>query len=235
MKPQAPDRLSVVDMHTAGEPVRIVTSGYPRLEGGTILDKRRDAAARHDQLRRRLMLEPRGHAGMYGVIPTEPCDPRASVAVLFTHASGYSTMCGHATIAIARWALDEELVSRTAPRTEFILEAPCGLIDVFIEEHADGRTTYGFDSVPAFAEARSQFVETRDFGRVEVDIAFGGAFYAILPASRMGLSFEVDGPAALAAAAASLHEAARRTLSLPGEVSPDLKFLYGVILTSTLR
>ena len=93
-------------MHTAGEPVRIVTDGYPALPGATILEKRRYAQAKLDHIRRRLMLEPRGHADMYGVIPVEPSHPEAHLAVLFTHNSGYSTMCGHATIAIGRWAVE---------------------------------------------------------------------------------------------------------------------------------
>ena len=86
--------LHVIDMHTAGEPVRIVTGGYPELKGGTILEKRREAREQHDHLRRALMLEPRGHAGMYGVIPVKPSTPDAVIGALFTHNEGYSTMCG---------------------------------------------------------------------------------------------------------------------------------------------
>ena len=83
-----PVDIRTVDMHTAGEPVRIVEGGFPELTGATILEKRRDALARHDHLRRGLMLEPRGHAGMYGVIPTPACHPEADFAVLFTHQEG---------------------------------------------------------------------------------------------------------------------------------------------------
>jgi trans-L-3-hydroxyproline dehydratase len=87
--------LRVTDMHTAGEAVWIVTGGYPELKGATILDKRREARERYDHLRRALMLEPRGHAGMYGVIPVKPSAPKAVIGALFTHNEGYSTMCGH--------------------------------------------------------------------------------------------------------------------------------------------
>jgi len=103
--------LHVVDLHTAAEPVRIVERGYPDLRGVTILEKRRDALERFDDLRRMLMLEPRGHAGMYGVIPTAPCHPDADLAVLFTHQEGYSTMCGHATIAIGDGANDLRMMA----------------------------------------------------------------------------------------------------------------------------
>src|SRR5829696_7735499 len=98
--------LHVVDMHTAGEPVRIVTGGYPELLGATILEKRREARELYDHLRRALMLEPRGHAGMYGVIPVKPSTPHTVIGALFTHNEGYSTMCGHATIALGRWLVE---------------------------------------------------------------------------------------------------------------------------------
>ena len=88
--------LSYVDLHTCGEPVRIVTGGYPELTGATILAKRSEAREHHDRYRRAMMLEPRGHAGMYGVIPVRAAHPEAALGVLFTHNEGYSTMCGHA-------------------------------------------------------------------------------------------------------------------------------------------
>ena len=107
--------LHVTDMHTAGEPVRIVTGGYPDLQGATILDKRREARERFDHLRRALMLEPRGHAGMYGAIPVRPSYPGAAAGALFMHNEGYSTMCGHATIALGRWLVESGQVPAMEP------------------------------------------------------------------------------------------------------------------------
>lgn len=101
------DGLSVVDMHTGGEPLRIVTGGYPPLPKGTILDKRAHVRDRLDPLRRILMFEPRGHFDMYGALLVEPDLPDADLAVLFMHNEGYSTMCGHAIIALGRYAVDE--------------------------------------------------------------------------------------------------------------------------------
>ncbi|HUG75197.1 MAG TPA: proline racemase family protein, partial [Acidimicrobiia bacterium] len=99
-----PLAIRTVEMHTGGEPVRIVVDGYPSIPGDTILDKRRYARDHLDHLRQLLMFEPRGHADMYGAIPVEPDHPDADLAVLFIHNEGYSTMCGHATIALGRWA-----------------------------------------------------------------------------------------------------------------------------------
>ncbi len=102
--------LSTVEMHTGGEPTRIIVDGWPAFAGRTLLDKRREAKERFDHLRRGLMLEPRGHDGMYGALLVEPDHPEADLAVLFMHNEGYSTMCGHATIALGA------LGSRERPR-----------------------------------------------------------------------------------------------------------------------
>jgi proline racemase len=222
--------LHVVDMHTAGEPVRIVEAGYPELVGATILEKRRDARDRHDHLRRALMLEPRGHAGMYGVIPTAACNPAADFAVLFTHQEGYSTMCGHATIALGRWAVESGRVRMTDGRAAFRLEAPCGVLEVEVRTHGD-ETRVAFESVESFANLLDKEVVVPGFGPVTLDIAFGGAFYAILPASRLGLSL-MDTPLAdLVAAGVAITAAVRAAIPIGHPEEPDLGFLYGTILT----
>ena len=229
------ETYETTDMHTAGEPVRIVTAGYPPLPGATILEKRRHAKDRLDHIRRRLMLEPRGHQDMYGVIPVPPADPAAQLAVLFMHNSGYSTMCGHATIAIGRWAVEQGLVPVTRPLTRFNLECPCGVVHVTVAVGESGTGEVAFESVPAFASHLDLDVATSEFGRLRVDIAFGGAFYAILPASRLGLSmFETPLPRLIAAGSA-ITAAIRAQVILEHPVAPDLAFLYGTILTDDLE
>ena len=106
------EKLTVTDMHTGGEPVRIVTSGYPPLPKGTILQKRAYVRDNLDHLRKILMFEPRGHHDMYGALLVEPDLPGADMAVLFMHNEGYSTMCGHAVIALGRYAVDKGLSPR---------------------------------------------------------------------------------------------------------------------------
>lgn len=228
--------LDVVDMHTAGEPARIVVGGYPKLAGASILDKRRDAQARHDHLRRAMMHEPRGHAGMYGVIPVEPSDAAraqgVSLACLFVHASGYSTMCGHATIAYARFAVERGLVEAPSDGlARFGLELPCGVVSVEARMENGAVVATAFESVPAFVAERDIAVDVEGLGPVAYDLAFGGAFYAIAPSSRLGVSF--DAPLARKIAAGmKLFDAARAQKPAPAHPSePDLSFLYGVILT----
>jgi trans-L-3-hydroxyproline dehydratase len=222
----------VIDMHTAGEPVRIVVDGYPELAGATLLEKRRDARARHDHVRRLLMLEPRGHAEMYGAIPVAPTAPEAALGVLFCHHEGYSTMCGHATIALGRFAIDRGLVAATAPVTRFGLECPCGVVRVAVAIGADGKPgEVSFDSVPAFVLARDQRLDVPGLGAVTFDIAYGGAFYAILPARRIGLVL-ADAPIEpLRDAARRITDAARAAIAIAHPTEPDLGFLYGTILT----
>ncbi|OJU43638.1 MAG: hypothetical protein BGN99_08965 [Alphaproteobacteria bacterium 65-37] len=180
--------LSTVEMHTGGEPTRIIVDGWPAFSGRTLLDKRREAKERFDHLRRGLMLEPRGHDGMYGALLVEPDHPEADLAVLFMHNEGYSTMCGHATIALVRWAVESGRVTRSMPETIVRLQCPCGLVVARVA--ADG--TVHFESVPAFAYARDRIAPTATWGPVAVDIAYGGAFYAILPADSIGLDLKTS-------------------------------------------
>jgi trans-L-3-hydroxyproline dehydratase len=223
--------LSVTDMHTAGEPVRIVTGGYPALKGASILDKRRDAKENHDALRRALMLEPRGHAEMYGVIPVEPSDPRALFACLFMHGEGYSTMCGHATIALGRWLVESGRVAAVEPQTRFAIEVPCGVVELICDVARGRVTRTAFDSVPAFLAMEDLAIDVDGLGRVVCDVAYGGAIYAVLPSSRLGLDFFATPMDALRRAAVAITDHIRKHVAIRHPVEPDLGFLYGTILT----
>ena len=224
-------KITTVEMHTGGEPVRIVTSGYPEIPGETILAKRRFVRDNLDHLRRRLMFEPRGHADMYGVIPVAPDLADADLAVLFMHNEGYSTMCGHAVIALGRYAIDQGLVASAAPETRVNIQCPCGLVTAYVtvEDGRPGRAR--FESVPAFAFALERVVETSAFGPVAVDIGYGGAFYAIVAADQFGLDVRTSRTRDLTDAATAVTEAVKAQVPLDHPDDPDLAFLYGTILT----
>jgi trans-L-3-hydroxyproline dehydratase len=221
-----------IDMHTAGEPVRIVLDGFPEPQGASVLAKRNDAMARLDVHRRRLMLEPRGHAEMYGALPVGSLVPGAAFGVLFMHHSGFSTMCGHATIALGRWAVDSGRVALRDGRADFVLECPCGPVDVHATE---GGAYVAFDSVPGFAAELDLAVEVPGFGRVLCDIGFGGAFYAILPASRLGIDLAGIPIGEQRAAARAVTDAIRARHVVRHPTEPELGFLYGTILTDDAR
>jgi len=220
--------IQVLDMHTGGEPVRIIQGGYPPVLGDTILAKRRYAREHLDHLRKLLMFEPRGHYDMYGVLMVEPSLPGADLAVLFMHNEGYSTMCGHATIAMGRYAVDHGIVPRVEPITAVGIECPCGLVKAYVDVR-DGSVS--FDSVPAFLLAEQLRVTVPGAGSVVTDVSYGGAFYALADAAQLGLDVRKSRTRDLVDAATALSAAVRAALRIEHPEEPDLGFLYGSILT----
>jgi proline racemase len=220
--------VRTVDYHTAGEPFRIVTGGVEPLAGRTILEKRRDAAERLDRVRELLVFEPRGHADMYGCFVTEPEDAGADLGVVFFHNAGYSTACGHGTIALATYALDAGLVETRKPETQLVVDVPSGRLPVTIAVVAGRPRRVSFRNVPAWAFAERLPVETSR-GPLRVDVAYGGAFYASVRAADAGLDVE---PAALPALI-ELGREVKRSLEAEHEVvhpeQPELRDVYGVV------
>ena len=160
--------IDAVDYHTGGEPFRIVTG--QELRGETILAKRRDAAARLDHLRRLLVNEPRGHADMYGCFVTEPEDAGADLGVVFFHNAGYSTACGHGTIALVTWALESGVLPVAGDETRVVVDVPSGRLETVARVRDGDAVSVRFRNVPAFVWDTDVLPG--------VDVAFGGAFYA---------------------------------------------------------
>jgi len=157
-------KVRTVDYHTAGEPFRIVTGGVEPLEGRTILERRRFAAEHLDDVRRLLVNEPRGHADMYGCFVTEPEDEGADLGVVFFHNAGYSTACGHGTIALVTWAIESGRVEAREPETHVVVDVPSGRLETWADV-ADGRVrSVRFRNVPSFvwAEGVAAFLEKRE-------------------------------------------------------------------------
>lgn len=225
------DTLNVIDMHTGGEPLRIITSGYPALPKCTILEKRAYVRDNLDHLRKILMFEPRGHYDMYGALLVEPDLPGADMAVLFMHNEGYSTMCGHAIIALGRYAVDKGLVKAQEPVTRINIECPCGMVvaDVEVTNGKAGRVS--FESVPAFLFARNQTIDLPGYGEITYDIAYGGAFYALAGCHNFGLQFGISPARQFTDAADLLTQAVKQAVPLAHPDFADLAFLYGSILT----
>jgi trans-L-3-hydroxyproline dehydratase len=227
--------ITVIDMHTGGEPLRIVTAGYPPIPAGTILEKRAFVRDNLDHLRKMLIFEPRGHHDMYGALLVEPDLPGADLAVLFMHNEGYSTMCGHAIIALGRYAVDHGLVEAKGPVTTVNIECPCGMVVASVEVENGKAGAVSFESVPAFLFAADQSVMLSDYGRVKFDIAYGGAFYALADCRQFGLRFGRHGAAAFVKAATTLTEKLKAEFPLSHPEHEDLAFLYGAILTDGME
>lgn len=225
--------VSAVDYHTAGEPFRIVTGGVPPLRGQRILDKRRDAAARLDHVRRLLVFEPRGHADMYGCFVTEPEDDGADLGVVFFHNAGYSTACGHGTIALVTWTLDSGVVEAAGPVAEVVVDAPSGRLPTRARLDGGRVTSVAFTNVPSFVEAEGLAIDT-SAGRVAVDISFGGAFYASVDAATLGLAVEPGELARFIALGREIKAAIEKQRATVHPLEPELRDIYGVIFYEEL-
>ena len=125
-------QIKTIDMHTGGEPLRVIVSGFPELKGNSVLEYRRDIKENYDYLRTSLMFEPRGHADMYGCILLPPNDDDADFGILFMHNEGYSTMCGHAIIAISTLAAKMNWITISEGENELKIDAPCGRIVSYV-------------------------------------------------------------------------------------------------------
>jgi len=229
-------KITTVEMHTAGEPVRIITSGYPEIKGDTILAKRRYVKENLDHLRKVLMSEPRGHFNMYGALLVEPDLEEADLGVVFMNNEGYCSMCGHAVIALGRYAIDSGIVTTdtgasTVGEIPVFIQCPCGIVKAFVElsEGKSGRVR--FVSVPAFAFALDLKVETEKFGTITLDIGYGGAFYALVNEDQLKMDLRSSRVKEITEAASIVSKAVRSQVKLHHPDSEDLAFLYGTIIT----
>jgi trans-L-3-hydroxyproline dehydratase len=231
-------RIRTIDAHAAGEPLRLIVEGYPRVEGATMLEKREWILEHHDRLRRALMLEPRGHADMYGALLTEPERPDSDAGVLFMHNEGYSTMCGHGVIAVVTIALERALLMRRDGQDEIVLDSPAGPVrarPVLNERgHPHDRSPrverVAFSNVPSFVLAAGVPVKlgSRD---LRVDVAFGGAFYAIADVEAAGLAIDPTRLPELRRAGMAIRDTVEAAVDVVHPLDPGLRGLYGTIFT----
>lgn len=221
--------ITTLDMHTEGEPLRIVTSGIPDIPGRSVLEKRRYFMEHLDHLRRLLILEPRGHADMYGAVIVEPSSGEAHFGVIFMHNEGYSTGCGHAVIALAKAAVLTRAVEPAEPETEVRIETPSGLVRAFVEVRGGEVGRVRFRNVPSFVYALDEEVQVEGLGRVRYDIAFGGAFYAFVDAEELGIECTPEGYRRVIDAGMRIKRAIVRSREVRHPFEEDLSFLYGTI------
>jgi len=220
-------RVSVIEAHAAGEPLRVVTGGIDAIPGATIVAKRKYAREHLDALRRGLMFEPRGHADMYGAIVTEPVTPDGDLGVLFMHNEGWSTMCGHGIIALTTVAIETGMLPW---KGEVLIDAPAGRIIARPRRQGVHVASVAFENVPSFVLALDETVEVPGLGRIRYDLAFGGAFYAYVDVAQLGLDLSATDYRRIIDAGWRIKRAVQgaRVISHPFE--PELGFLYGTII-----
>ncbi len=223
--------IKTIDMHTCGEPLRIITDGVPELKGNTILDRKNYFAQNYDNIRTTLMFEPRGHADMYGAVLTEPITEGADFGVFFMHNEGYSTMCGHAIIAITRFALETGFIKKEGKTPFLDIDVPAGRIrsKAYIENGRVERVS--FINVPSFLLIRDETVEVRDIGRIRFSVAYGGAFYAICDAADLELNLDESDYNKLIDYGKKIKSAVVENFRIDHPSDPELGFLYGTIFT----
>jgi proline racemase len=219
--------LRTTDYHTAGEPFRIVLEGVPAIPGATVRE-RREAAARTeeiDRIRRLLCHEPRGHADMYGCFFVPPDDDGADLAVLFWHKDGYSTACGHGTIALGAWAVESGRIAAPADGTvDVTIDVPSGRVVATVSVRGGAVEQVGFRNVPARVVARGVRA-----GDVEVDVAWGGALYAFVPAVSLGLRVAPEDLPALIAAGRQVKARLDGTEVARHQEDERLSGIYGTV------
>ena len=231
-----PDWLQIktIDMHTGGEPLRVILEGFPELLGDSVLDYRRYCKEHYDHLRRALMFEPRGHADMYGCILTPPNDDEGDFGVIFLHNEGYSTMCGHAIIALTTLCVKMKWIDVKEGDNMVKIDAPCGRITSFAYVKNGEITGVRFHCVPSFVAGLDKTVEVPGLGTVNYDLAYGGAFYAYVDMDKNKFDFDLS--------KGSYQDLIRKGMDIKRAVmqqdqkiahpfEEDLGFLYGTIFT----
>lgn len=223
-------KIKTIDMHTGGEPLRVIVDGFPALKGSNVLEYRRDIRERYDYLRTALMFEPRGHADMYGCLLLPPNDEGADFGILFMHNEGYSTMCGHAIIAISKLAIEMGWIQKAEPETVVKIDAPCGRITAFASVEQGRVGAVRFHCVPSFVVGLDRRAAVPGYGTIRYDLAYGGAFYAYVDAGQLGLELTAGNYRKIIRAGMEIkHAVMDSDPDIRHPFEEDLSFLYGTI------
>lgn len=231
-------KIKTIDMHTGGEPLRVIVDGFPELKGSSVLDYRRYCKDNYDELRTALMFEPRGHADMYGCILLPPNDDEGDFGIIFLHNEGYSTMCGHAIIAISTLAVEMSWIDVKEGENILKIDAPCGRITSYANVK-DGKVIgVRFHCVPSFVVALDKTVEVEGLGTVTYDLAYGGAFYAYVDIAKNNFDFDLstDSYRALITNGMKIkHAVMQADKEILHPIEEDLSFLYGTIFIDNTK
>ncbi len=217
-----------IDGHTAGNPVRLVAGGAPPLPVAGMSERRQAFLARHDWIRRSLMFEPRGHDMMSGGFLYPPFDPANDAAILFMETSGCLPMCGHGTIGIVTFAIEQGLVTPRVPG-QLRLEAPAGTLEISYAREGSKVTWVRILNVASYSHALDLEVDVDGIGRLKVDIAYGGNFYAIIEPQAAYPGLDMWGAASIVEASRRVRAALRDITEPVHPLDPTIRGLSHVL------
>jgi trans-L-3-hydroxyproline dehydratase len=225
-------QIKTIDMHTGGEPLRVIIDGFPELKGNSVLDYRRYCKENYDDLRTALLFEPRGHADMYGCILTPANDEDGDFGIIFLHNEGYSTMCGHAIIAISTLAVEMNWIAVKEGENLLKIDAPCGRITSFTNVKNGIVIGVKFHCVPSFVVGLNRTVDVNGLGKVRYDLAYGGAFYAYVDLNKNSLNLDLTANSYRELIKTGMdikHAVMKQDSEILHPFENDLSFLYGTI------
>jgi len=227
--------IRTIDAHAAGAPLRLVVDGFPSPHGQTMAEKREWVLAHADGLRRSLMLEPRGHADMCGAVLTEPVSPGAHAGVLFFENDGCAAMSGHGIIAVTTIALERGLMMPGGDGATVVFDTPAGVVraTAVVRTEAPGTIRVErvrFVNVPAFVLLAGLAIQAG--GRhLRADVAFGGAFYAIVDSEAAGVVIDGAHAPELRRTAVAIKRAIEAVRTIAHPFDSSLSGLHGTIFT----
>ncbi len=224
--------ITCIDAHTAGEPLRIVTSGFPPIYGDTILEKRDYVLKNYGHLRKMIMLEPRGHSGMYGCIIVPAVTDDGDFGVLFTHNEGLSSMCGHGIIGVTKVAVETGMIVSGEGGNTVKIDTPAGRVTACVDVK-DGRVErVRFQNVPCFVYKKDIPVNVNGIGSISVDVAYCGAFYVYLDVKKVGLEVTPENTERLVKVGMEIKNKVMSRMEFNHPTS-GVNWLYGTILFET--
>ena len=227
--------INVIDAHTAGEPIRIVTSGIPKIEGKTILEKKEFFAKNLDHLRSFLTKEPRGHKDMFGAILTTPESEDGDIGVLFFHNEGMSTMCGHGTIGITKVAAETGIITVHEGENIIKIDAPAGRVTAkaFVENKRV--KSVAFTNVPSFLFKKEVSIHLDGFGEIKAAISYAGAFYIMVEQEKIGVTVCPEQCALIVERAMALKNWLNANMEIAHPEHPEINDIYGVIVMAPVE
>ncbi|MCF6431801.1 proline racemase family protein [Leisingera sp. MMG026] len=214
--------IQAVEAHAEGEPGRVITGGMPLLRGNSVFEKMQDMAANHDDIRLQMLREPRGNPGLCGNAIVPPCHPEADAGFIIFEQTEYPPMSGSNTICVVTVLLETGVVAMVEPVTELVLEAPAGLIRVRAECRNGKVTRVEFENVPAFAVHLDAPVEVAGLGTVTVDVAWGGMFFVLAAAGRLGITLDADNGAEIVRVSEAIRHATAEQLPVAHPENPEI-------------